>query len=213
MAQSRSRKFDEIAGVGRALGHPHRVLLLELIVQGGRPVERLAQLASLSTANASQHLQQLKRAGLVESQRSGKQVIYRLKDETVLHLLHAFQNCLEQQRVEIDVDRKERVEIIFREELMRRIRNRSIILLDVRPEDEFAQGRLPGAVNIPIEQLAKRIRELPKHKEVIAYCRGSYCVLSLEAMKLLNATGRRSRQFVEGYSGWRTNGLPIEALV
>lgn len=204
--------FDSVAGLARALGHPNRVLLLELIVQGERSVERLSELSRLSIANASQHLQALKRAGLVMRRQDGKHAYYGLADESVVRLLHAFRSFLGA-RGNIPIDANQAgTESISCDELVKRLKSRSVIVLDVRPEDEFMHGRLPGALNIPIEQLAKRLKELPKGKEIVAYCRGSYCVLSQEALRVLRAKGWKSRQFVDGFSGWRMNGLPIETL-
>lgn len=204
--------FDSIANLARALGHPNRVLLLELIVQGERSVERLSELSKLSIANASQHLQALKRAGLVIRRQDGKHAIYGLADESVVRLLHAFRSFLVARGDTRGDAHNVGTEVISCDELVRRLKSRSVVLLDVRPEDEFAFGRLPGAVNIPIDQLSKRLKELPRGKEIIAYCRGPYCVLSQQARSALLAKGWNSRQFAEGYSGWRMNGLPIEAL-
>lgn len=204
--------FNSIANLARALGHPNRVLLLELIVQGERSVERLSELSGLSIANASQHLRALKQAGLVNRRQDGKNAIYGLADESVIRLLYAFRCFLGAQGGSRDDAHQVGTEVISCDELVKRLKSRSVVLLDVRPEDEFALGRLPGALNIPIEQLAKRLKELPRGKEIVAYCRGPYCVLSQQAISALRAKGWPSRQFAEGFSGWRMNGLPIEAL-
>ncbi|MEO5321985.1 metalloregulator ArsR/SmtB family transcription factor [Mesorhizobium sp. CC13] len=210
-----NRIFAEIAELARAVGHGHRLMLLEHVAQGERSVERLAELAGLSLANASQHLQQLRRAGLVGTRRDGKRVLYRLADGPVAPLLAALRQLAEHNRADIRElvagSRQAGVEAISREELLERMREDSVILLDVRPAEEFALGHLPGALNIPGRELERRLAELPAGQEIVAYCRGPYCVFSAEAVALLRANGFRARKLEAGFPDWKAAGLEVEA--
>ncbi|MBW7568612.1 ArsR family transcriptional regulator [Chromobacterium subtsugae] len=206
------RMFDEFAELARTLGNAHRLLLLEHAAQGERPVERLAQLAGLTVANASQHLQQLKRAGLVASRRDGKHVLYRLGDGPVVNLLDALRQCAEHRRREMGrlSAGADGAEAVSREALLERLRDGDALLLDVRPADEYAQGHLPGALNIPLEMLPQRLAELPAGLEVIAYCRGPFCALSVQAVAALRAGGLAARRLADGFPDWKAAGLPVE---
>ena len=187
--------FDQFAAVAKTLGHAHRLELIEQLAQGERSVEVLAARSGLSIANASQHLQHLRRAGLVASRRDGKFVLYRLGDEAVLDLLAALRRIAERNIAEVShvvhdyFDARDAMEPVSRKELMRRMREGTVTVLDVRPEDEFALGHLPGAVNVPLHALKKRLSEFRKSREIVAYCRGPYCVLSYEAVAALRAEG------------------------
>ena len=208
--QSRS-----LAAFARTLGHEHRLALLEHIAQGERSVERLAELSGLSLANASQHLQHLKRAGFVQTRREGKRVFYRLGDGPVVPLLVALRGYAEHYSAQIldivsdSLNRRERLEGISREELLSRMESGDVTLLDVRPEDEFALGHLPGAINIPIETLAQRLAELPPDQEIVAYCRGPYCTLSVGAVAALRAKGWQARRLDNGFMDWAAAGLTV----
>jgi ArsR family transcriptional regulator len=209
--------FAEFAAVARALGHPHRLELLEQLAQGERGVEALAERVGLSVANTSQHLQQLRRAGLAVSRRQGKFVLYRLADETVLTLLSSLRQVAERNVAEVDrivrgyfADR-DALEPVSREELLERSRAGLVTVLDVRPADEFAQGHLPGAVNIPLAQIEARLAEFDRDREIVAYCRGAYCVLSFEAVAALRARGFTARRLEEGLPEWKAAGLPLES--
>ena len=208
--------FAELAELARSLGNAHRLMLLEHIAQGERAVERLAALAGLTIANASQHLQHLKRSGFVQSRRDGKQVLYRLGDGPVLNLLAALRQFAEHNRAEIralvtdSLQQPEALAAISREELLSRIEENGVILLDVRPHEEYALGHLPGALNIPLEELERRLAELPEGREVVAYCRGPYCVLSVNAVAALRAKGREARRLEDGFPDWKAAGLRIE---
>ncbi len=211
--------FAEFAVVARALGHPHRLELLEHLAQGERGVEALAERVGLSIANGSQHLQHLRRAGLVASRRHGKFVLYRLADETVLALLSELRRVAERNVAEVGrivrgyfADRDD-MEPISREALLERSQAGIVTVLDVRPEDEFAVGHLPGAVNIPLGGLEARLAELDPAQEIVAYCRGAYCVLSFEAVAELRRRGFRVRRLEDGYPEWKATGLPIETSV
>ena len=208
--------FTQFATVARALGHAHRLQLLEQLAQGERTVEALAASIDLSIANASQHLQQLRRAGLVASRRNGKFVFYRLSDESVLALIASLRQVAEKGLAEVDrivriyFDDRDNMEPVSREELLARLRDGLVTVLDVRPADEFALGHLPGAVNIPLGELEARLGELDTEREIVAYCRGAYCVLSYEAVAALRAHGLTVRRLVDGLPEWRAAGLPVE---
>lgn len=211
-----TQMLRETAELGRTLGHMHRLSLLETIAQGERSVERLAELTGLSVANASQHLQHLRRAGFVQTRRDGKRVLYRLGDGPVLALLAALRQCAEHKRMEIgefvndSLHQRNRVEGITRDELLSRMGEDEITLLDVRPEEEYALGHLPGAMNIPLEELESRLAELPPDHEIVAYCRGPYCVLSVNAVTALRARGLQARRLEQGFLDWRAAGLSVE---
>ncbi|MGF6229272.1 rhodanese-related sulfurtransferase [Inquilinus ginsengisoli] len=216
MTDDQSRLFAELAELARTLGHAHRLMLLEQIGQGERPVERLAELAGLTVANASQHLQHLRRAGLVESRRDGKRVLYRLGGGPIVPLLAALRRQAGHRRAEIrdvvadSIGRPERLEGLSREDLLERLREGGVTLLDVRPEEEFALGHLPGALNIPVESLERRLAELPPGQEIVAYCRGPYCVLSVEAVAALRACGLPARRLRDGFLDWKAAGMDVE---
>jgi rhodanese-related sulfurtransferase/DNA-binding MarR family transcriptional regulator len=210
--------FDELAELARTLGHAHRLVLLDHITQGERAVERLAELSGLSIANASQHLQHLKRAGFVQTRRDGKRVLYRLGSGPTESVLAALRQFAEYNRLQIreliidSVMQPDRLEAISRAELVILMQENSITLLDVRPEEEYVLGHLPGAMNIPVGELARRLADLPADKEIIAYCRGPHCVLSAEAVTALLANGLSARRFTDGLPGWKAAGLDIEGM-
>lgn len=207
--------FAQFAVVAKTLGHAHRLELLEQMAQGERTVEVLAQKTGLSIANASQHLQQLRRAGLVTTRREGKFIFYRPADEAVFDLLAALRGIAERNLAEVaNVVRgyfqsRDDLEPVSRKELLRRLRRKSVAVLDVRPEDEFALGHLPGAMNIPLRVLKARLSELDPSLEIVAYCRGPYCVLSYEAVATLRARGFKARRLEDGLPEWRAAGLPV----
>jgi rhodanese-related sulfurtransferase/predicted transcriptional regulator len=208
--------FDCFAEVAKALGHGRRLEILELLAQGERSVETLANAAGLSIANASQHLRLMRQAGLLVSRREGKRIFYRVSDSSVLDVVAALRKVAESNLAEVRdlirgyFDARDALEPVSRKELRRRLKDGLVTVLDVRPEDEFAAGHLPGAVNIPLRELTRRLRELPKDQEVIAYCRGPYCVLAFEAVALLRKRGFKVRRLEDGYPEWRAAGLPFE---
>jgi rhodanese-related sulfurtransferase len=211
--------YNNLAEVAQALGHPHRLELLEQLAQGMRSVEQLSGRAHLTFANTSRHLQILRRARLVETERRGKHVLYRLAgDAEVVALIKALgrvgeRNIAEIGRVVTDYfEARDALEPVSRDDLVARLRDDLVTVLDVRPEDEFALGHLPGALNIPLAELEQRLGELPKSREVIAYCRGPYCVLSFEAVAALRARGYRIRRLEDGYPEWKAAGLPVESI-
>lgn len=208
--------YDSFAFVAKALGHAHRLQLLEQIGQGEQSVEALATATGLSVANASQHLLQLRRAGLVQPRRDGKQVLYLLSGHAVVHLLSALRDIAETNVAEAQTviatyfQSQDAMEPIYREELIKRLRKKSVTLLDVRPENEYAMGHIPGAISLPLKQLQRRLKELPRDHEVVAYCRGPYCVLSFEAVALLRKRGFTVRRLADGLPEWRAAGMPVE---
>jgi ArsR family transcriptional regulator len=197
------------------LGHAHRLELLEQLAQGERTVEVLADRTGLSIANASQHLQQMRRAGLLSNRRDGKFVYYRLADDAVLELLAAMRRIAERNNAEVErvvrryFDERDSMEAVSRQELLERSRAGTVTILDVRPEDEFALAHLPGALNIPLHELEARLNEIDSGQEIVAYCRGPYCVLSYEAVAKLRARGFKVRRLEDGLPEWRAAGLPI----
>ncbi len=211
--------FAGLAEVAQALGHAHRLELLEHVAQGMRSVEELSTRANLSFANTSRHLQILRRARLVEAERRGKRVLYRLAgDAEVVELLRALgrlgeRNVAEVSRIMTDYfHARDALEPVSREDMVSRLRDGLVTVLDVRPEDEFWLGHLPGALNIPFGKLERRLSELPADREIIAYCRGPYCVLSFEAVAMLRARGYLVRRLEDGYPEWKAAGLPTEAV-
>ena len=209
--------YSQIARIGRAVGNGHRLELLEYLAQGERTVEALARLASLSMANASQHLQVLRQAGLVSTRREGLYVHYRLAEADVDQLRRVLQQLAQARIAEVEhlvrnyLGVKDSLEAIPCMELLERARAGLVTVLDVRPPEEFAAGHLPGAVNIPLKELEQRIQELPQHQEIVAYCRGPYCVLAYEAVAQLRKQGFSARRMEDGFPEWRLAGLPVEA--
>jgi ArsR family transcriptional regulator len=209
--------FAQFAAVAKAVAHPHRLELLEQIAQGERSVERLAERVGLSIANASQHLQQMRRVGLLVTRREGKYVLYSLADDTVLDLEAALRRIAERNIAEVErvvrsyFHDRDALEPISRAELFERLRAGLAIALDVRPQDEFALGHVPGAINIPLGELERRLAELDPDQEIVAYCRGAYCVLSYEAVARLRTRGFKARRMEDGLPEWRAAGLPVSS--
>lgn len=207
--------FAQFAAVAKAAGHPLRLELLEQLAQGDRSVEVLADRTQVSIANASQHLQQMRRAGLVTARREGKFVFYRLAEDSVLDLLALLRRIAERHLAEVDrvvrdyFRSRDSLEPVSRPQLLERLKAGFATVLDVRPQDEFALGHLQGAVNIPLGDLKKRLTELDPNKEIVAYCRGPYCVLSYEAVATLRSRGFNARRLEDGLPEWRAAGLPI----
>ncbi|MBI5262356.1 MAG: metalloregulator ArsR/SmtB family transcription factor [Bradyrhizobium sp.] len=208
--------FEQFALVAKTIGHPHRLELLEQLAQGERTVEQLAGKTGLSVANASQHLQRMTRAGLVASRRDGKFVNYRLSDDAVLEAIAALRRLAEKNVAEVErvvrgyFDQRDSFEPVSRKELLKRSRAGTVTILDVRPEDEFALGHLAGAINIPLRALESRLSELKRSSEIVAYCRGAYCVLSYEAVAALRKRGFNARRLEDGFPEWRAAGLPFD---
>jgi len=208
--------FAQFARVGKALSNSNRLELLEYIAQGERSVEALSKVSGLTVANTSQHLQQLRQAGLVSTRKKGLKVYYRLSGNDVIELLDAVRNVAE--RHVADVERlvnsfltiKDSLEPIPREELLSRVHDGLVTVLDVRPPEEFAAGHVPGAINIPLDELEQRLEELGKDQEIVAYCRGPHCVLAFDAVARLRKKGMKARRLEDGYPEWKLAGLPVE---
>lgn len=208
--------YAQFARIGKALGHGHRLELLEYLAQGERTVEKLAELSGLSVANTSQHLQLLRQAGLVTTRREGLYVHYRLADPLVTGLMDVLGKLAEKQLAEVErlvqsyLTKKDQLEPVPRAELLKRARDGLITVLDVRPQDEFAAGHVPGALNIPLKELEDHLQDLPREQEVVAYCRGPYCVLAYEAVAKLRKKGFTARRLEDGFPEWKLAGLPVE---
>ncbi|CAM2063863.1 Metalloregulator ArsR/SmtB family transcription factor [Sulfidibacter corallicola] len=207
---------DEIAELARTLGHAHRLVLLDHITQEECAVETLAERSGLSVANASQHLQRLRRVGLVQTRRAGKYVLYRLGDGPIVALLAALRHCADHNQAQMRqvvtdvIHQKDHLQTMPLDVLLERMKEGSVTLLDVRPEHEYATGHLPGALNIPCDELERRLAELPPHREIVAYCRGPFCALSLQAVAALRGRGLRARHLESGIPGWKAAGLDLD---
>jgi rhodanese-related sulfurtransferase len=208
--------FEQFAALARTIGSAHRLELLELLAQTERSVEQLAGLSGLTIANASQHLQQLRRSGLVDSRRDGKRVLYRFADGDVVALLADLRRITERNVGGVEkvlnnyFRERDSLEAISRKELLRRMRDGLVTVIDTRPPEEFAAGHLRGAISVPLRELKHRLRGMPRDQEIVAYCRGAYCVLSYEAVAELRRRGFKAFRLEEGYPEWRAAGLPIE---
>jgi rhodanese-related sulfurtransferase/DNA-binding transcriptional ArsR family regulator len=209
--------FTQFAQIGGAFSSPKRIEIIDLLAQGERRVDTLAREAGLTVANTSRHLQVLKAAHLVAARKEGLQVFYRLADPMVLRGYRALRELSEASLAEVGrlVDSyfgsADGLEPVEKEELLRRARGRDVVVLDVRPPEEYAAGHIAGAVSIPFAELEKRLAELAPGRRVVAYCRGPYCVLAAEAVKLLRKHGVDARRLKEGYPEWRDAGLPVES--
>ena len=199
--------FESIAVMGKAFASPRRLELLDLLAQGPRTVDRLAKASKQSVANASQHLQALHAAGLVSRERDGTKVRYELAGEDVLRLWLALRDTSAERLAEVERSARnylgEEVEGIGREELLKRLRRRDVVVVDVRPSDEYEAGHIEGARSIPLAELEQHLDELPNDREVIAYCRGPFCVMAHEAVHRLRAAGLPARRLDEGWPEWR----------
>lgn len=209
--------YESLAVVAQAIGHPHRLELLEAIAQGARSVEDLAHATELTVANASRHLQLLRRARLVEAERQGKRVFYRLAGDTeVVALLKTLGTVAERNMAEVQAvmrdffHKRDSLEAVSREELAARLADGLVTVLDVRPEEEYVLGHVPSALNIPVTELEHRIAELPPGREIVAYCRGPYCVMSFEAVAALREKGYRVRRLEDGFPEWKAAGHEVE---
>lgn len=214
--QFKDAVYAELARIGKALASGPRLELLDLLCQGPRPVEALARQIGQSVANTSHHLQVLRRARLVDADRDGVRVIYRVADEQVSLLFLALRQLGDARLLEIqDVTRRfleERgsMEAVDRDSLVEKIERGEVTVIDVRPPEEYQAGHLPGAVSIPLPELAQRLTSLPRRRQIVAYCRGPYCVMALEAVELLRARGYKAVRLDEGVADWRARGRTIE---
>lgn len=207
--------FAEFAVIAKALAHPHRLELLEHAAQGAMSVEMLAERVGLSVANASQHLRHLREAGLVTAERDGKFVRYAIADHAVLDLIASVHRVAERRRAEVSrivsryFDARDAMEPVSRAELLERARDGTVTVIDVRPRAEYALGHVSGALCIPLDELESRLGELDPAQQIVAYCRGPWCVLSFEAVARLRALGFDARRLEAGYPEWRAAGMPV----
>jgi rhodanese-related sulfurtransferase/DNA-binding transcriptional ArsR family regulator len=208
--------YGHIARVGKAVAAPKRLELLDLLCQGPRTVEALALQAAISVANASQHLQVLRAARLVDAEKKGLYVEYRVADEEVSHFFFALRGLAESRLAEIDkvagafFDQRGTPEAVDGDELMRRVRSGEVTILDVRPAEEYRAGHIPGALSVPVADLKARLGELPKGREIVAYCRGPYCVMAVEAVGVLRRKGFKAHRLEQGVLEWRARGWRVE---
>jgi rhodanese-related sulfurtransferase/DNA-binding transcriptional ArsR family regulator len=215
LGNAKQELLAQFARIGKAVSSPARLELLDLLSQGEKPVDTLARQARLSVTNTSNHLKELRNAALVTNRREGSHVYYRLADEVV----HDFLRCLQDIAVHQLAEVRQIVQDYFQEpdslepvgasELMERLRSDDVIVLDVRPEDEYSSGHIPGAVSMPIGDLERRLSELPRDREIVAYCRGPYCVLAVRAVDALRAAGFKARRLEVGLPEWRAQGLGV----
>ena len=209
--------YDQFARIGKALASPHRLELLDLLAQGERSVEDVARETGMSVANASQHLQTLRAAQLVTARRDGIHAFYRLADGQVFRLWQAVRDVGAVRLAEIDrlatafLGDRSTLEPVEAAELLERLRQGDVVLLDVRPEEEYRAGHLPGARSVPLATLDAQASQLPRDREIVAYCRGPYCLFSDEAVALLRARGYAARRLAIGFPDWRAAGLPVAA--
>lgn len=208
--------FDEFARVAKALASGRRAEIVDVLANGDRSVESLAAELDLSVANVSQHLQVLRRAGLVRGRREGTYIYYALAAPEVLTFWRALQDLAGRRVSEIErlarsyLGDHDGLEGLTKEELKKRLRNRDVVVIDVRPAEEFEAGHIPGALSVPLGELKRRLRDLPKSKEIVAYCRGQYCSFAPEAVRYLTSRGYKAKVLQEGLPDWASAGLPLE---
>ena len=208
--------YGHLSRVAKALASPGRLELLEILAQGERSVDALAQASDMSVANTSHHLQSLRAGGLVQSRREGLQVIYTLSDLEIPKLLASMGRIAERQVAEVEsivrenFDQRDGFTPVKREELLRLLKKGEALVIDVRPESEFRAGHIAGAVNIPIDFLPQHLKTLPQDQEIIAYCRGPYCLFAVEAIQQIRQQGLRARRLEEGFPEWKAERLPVE---
>jgi len=215
---SKYRLYEQFAQVAKALGHVHKLELLEFLAQRERNVESLANVAGLTVANTSRHLQQLRRAGLVAARKEGLYVYYRVAGDDVIDLLRTLRRTGQRHIGEVNeavlgfFRDRDSLEPVSRKELLQRSKDGLVTVLDVRPGEEYEVGHIPGALNVPLDEIEQHLANLPKDMEFIAYCRGEYCVLAFEAVATLRENGYTARRLEEGFPEWRTAGLPVETI-
>ena len=213
--EAKDRLYDVFARTAKALASPKRIELVELLAQGEHTVESLAQATGMGVTNTSAHLQVLSRSRLVETRKAGTRVFYRLSGDDVAAFVVALRDLARSRLAEVDqVVRdyfmaRDALEPVGRKELVARAGKGKVVVLDVRPAEEFAAGHIPGALSVPLDQLDAALARLPKRAEIVAYCRGPYCVLAPQAVERLRAKGYKARRLAEGFPEWRLAGLPI----
>ncbi len=208
--------FNQFSRIGKALSNANRLQMLEYLAQAERSVEELSKISGLSVANTSQHLQQLRQAGLVSSNKQGLRVFYRIAGDDVVELLRMLRRVSERhladvgQLVEAYLGVKDGMEPVQREELLARVKQGLVTVIDVRPVEEYDAGHLPGAINVPPDELEKRLAELDPAQDVVAYCRGPHCVFSFDAVAALRKRGLRASRLEDGFPEWKSAGFPVE---
>jgi rhodanese-related sulfurtransferase/DNA-binding transcriptional ArsR family regulator len=213
---AKERLYQAIGRVAAALGSAGRLQILEFVAQGERSVDGLAAMTGLSVANTSKHLQALRQAGLVNARKEGLRVYYRIAGDDVSLLLSSLRGVAEHRVADVEkllrawLARRDELDPVPAREVLARLKNGLITVLDVRPAEEYAAGHLPGAINVPVDRLEKYLSKLPKRKEVLAYCRGPYCLMSFEAVEKLRKRGFKAKRLENGYPEWRAAGLPVE---
>jgi rhodanese-related sulfurtransferase/DNA-binding transcriptional ArsR family regulator len=213
----KDRLYEELGRIAKALDSPRRLELIDLLAQGERSVEDLAREAALSVANASRHLQILRAARVVEARKAGLRVYYRLAESGVYEAARAIRGVAESRLAEVDqmvrtyLGARDELEPVSREELSDRVRDGRVEVIDVRPRQEYLAGHIPGALSVPVDELDRRLPKLSARKDIVAYCRGPYCVMAYEAVAKLRASGRRARRLVDGFPEWRAAGFPVDA--
>ena len=213
---TKRRLYEQLARVAKALAQPGRLELIEALGQGPRSVEALAQASGMSVANTSHHLQTLRDGGLVTSRREGLQVIYSLSDPDIPKLMSCLRRVAERHMAEVErivrenFDSRDGLKPVKRDELLKLVKKGEAMVIDVRPPEEYAAGHIPGALNVPLDMLPRRLKTLPKDQEIIAYCRGPYCMISLDAVEALRKKGFRARRLEEGFPEWKAERLPVE---
>jgi len=214
----KDRIYEQFSRIGKAIASPHRLEIIELLAQGERTVDGLATGLSIPLANASHHLQALRAARLVDTRKEGTFVYYRLSDLDVFALARMVRTLAERHLAEVDqivhtyFDARDELETVGREALLARVRAGEVLVLDVRPPEEYRAGHIAGAISLPVGDIERRLAELPPDKEIVAYCRGPYCVMAIEAVEKLRARGRAALRLVDGFPEWRAAGLPVETL-
>ena len=207
---------EQFARIAKALANPHRIEIVDVLAQGERSVEAIAQETALTVANASQHLQALREAQVVKARKVGLHVFYRLSNPNVYRLIQVIRELAQQELAEVDrivdtyLSQRSLLEPISLQEMRQRLDDPNLVILDVRPALEYQQGHIAGARSIPIDELQSRLAELPKEQEIVAYCRGAYCVFADEAVEVLKAAGYQVYRMQEGYPDWELENLPIE---
>ena len=208
--------YQAIGRVAAALGNAGRLQILEFVAQGERSVDALATMSGLSVANTSKHLQALRQAGLVSARKEGLRVFYAIAGDDVSLLLSALRGVAEHRAADVDkllqawLAHRDELDPVPAREVLARLKSGLVTVLDVRPAEEFVAGHLPGALNVPVDRLEAYLSKLPKRKEVIAYCRGPYCLMSFEAVEKLRKRGFKAKRLADGYPEWRAAGLPVE---
>ena len=212
----KSDLFEQFARIGKALSSGKRLEMLEFLAQGERSVEQLARMTGLAVANTSQHLQLLRQVGLVTARKEGLYVYYRVAGDGIVRLLAALRAVGEEHVADVDRlvklfrDSKDDLEPVPAKELWQRVKQGLVTVLDVRPPEEYAQGHIRGAINVPVTELKKRLHQIPAGQEVVAYCRGPYCLLAYEAVQVLRKKGIKARRLEDGYPEWKSAGLPVD---